>query len=317
MNIRTFKPGSALALVAAVGLLAPANLALAGSKGRKNTAIGLGAAAAHQLLTGKTRNAVILGAGAAYAYKRYKDAEKDENRNRRAYRYRSSRNAAYRSSNTYGGSSPSYSRSRRVGSRAYATSNGTSRRYRSDRYGAASPYGAFVFTGRITDDTDLTSRRILVTKDGIEHRVDVPRDAFVYQAGERASIHDLREGDLVRVTAARVEETRWRATRIDVLDSAGIDDRPASARRRSDVGIDDRPVSSRRYSGVGIVRNVDEDGRSFDVRVGDNLRRVYTSEDARFDGVRSVSDLRIGDRVRVRGDMDGDDVVASEVTLLD
>jgi hypothetical protein len=59
--------------------------AQAGSKGRKNTAIALGAVALHQLLTKKTTNGLIAGAGAAYAYKRYQDARKEEKRRERYY----------------------------------------------------------------------------------------------------------------------------------------------------------------------------------------------------------------------------------------
>ena len=42
----------------------------------RNLGIGLGAAAAHQALKGKSTNALILGAGAAYAGKKYEDARK-------------------------------------------------------------------------------------------------------------------------------------------------------------------------------------------------------------------------------------------------
>jgi len=57
----------------------------AGSKGRKTTAIAVGAVALQQLLSGKTTNGLIAGAGAAYAYKRYKDARDDEKRRDRYY----------------------------------------------------------------------------------------------------------------------------------------------------------------------------------------------------------------------------------------
>ena len=60
--------------------------AFAGSKGRRNTAIGLGAVTIHQALKGKTTNALVLGAGTAYAYKRYRDARKSEKRRERAAR---------------------------------------------------------------------------------------------------------------------------------------------------------------------------------------------------------------------------------------
>lgn len=77
---------SLLATVFALGLFAATGSAAhAGSKGRKNTAIALGALAVQQLLSKKTTNGLIAGAGAAYAYKRYQDARKDEKRRERYY----------------------------------------------------------------------------------------------------------------------------------------------------------------------------------------------------------------------------------------
>jgi hypothetical protein len=92
--------GATLAITLA-GSLAVTGPAHAGSKGRKNTAIALGALAAHQLLTGKTTNGILAGAGAAAAYQKYKEAKDDEDRygyRRRADRSRSDR---YRSSDRY------------------------------------------------------------------------------------------------------------------------------------------------------------------------------------------------------------------------
>ena len=76
-------------LVAAVGapLLLPV-VAMAGSKGRKNTALLLTGVAAHQLITGKTTTGLIAGAGAAYAWKRAGDARKGERRRARITRAR-------------------------------------------------------------------------------------------------------------------------------------------------------------------------------------------------------------------------------------
>src|SRR5262245_23447148 len=76
---------SALALSLGIGVLGPVP-AQASSAGRKNTAIGLGAAAVYSLLRGQTTAGLVLGAGAAYGYKRYKDA-KDEERYDRRYDY--------------------------------------------------------------------------------------------------------------------------------------------------------------------------------------------------------------------------------------
>ena len=91
-----------LALAVCGGLLlAGAPAAQAGSKGRRNTTYALGAATVYSLLKGKTTQGLILGAGTAYAYKRYRDARKDEKRraryySTRYYRYpRSTRSVRY------------------------------------------------------------------------------------------------------------------------------------------------------------------------------------------------------------------------------
>jgi hypothetical protein len=66
--------------------------AQASSAGRRNTAIGLGAAAVYELLRGDTTTGVVLGAGAAYGYKRYQDAKDYEDR---YYRYGRDRHRRY------------------------------------------------------------------------------------------------------------------------------------------------------------------------------------------------------------------------------
>jgi hypothetical protein len=87
-----------LSVALGAGLLsAGAPGAHASSKGRKNTALVLGALAAYGLLSGKTGTGLLAGAGAAYAYKRYRDARKSE---RRYGRYYGSR---YRTRSTNGG----------------------------------------------------------------------------------------------------------------------------------------------------------------------------------------------------------------------
>src|SRR5437667_12337351 len=60
----------------------------ASSKGRRNTAIGLGAATAYSLLRHKTTQGVVLGAGTAYAYSRYRHARNTERRRSRVAGYR-------------------------------------------------------------------------------------------------------------------------------------------------------------------------------------------------------------------------------------
>jgi hypothetical protein len=82
-----------LTAAVAVTLVLP-GAAVAGSKGRKNTAIGLTGVAAYQLLKGKTTTGLVAGAGAAYAWKRHRDARKAEKRRARSARlYRARRYA--------------------------------------------------------------------------------------------------------------------------------------------------------------------------------------------------------------------------------
>src|SRR5438132_14404352 len=76
-----FTAGLMTAALSAGLLTAGVPGAHASEKGRKNTAIVLGALAAHQLLLKhKTTNGLLAGAAAAYAYKRYKDARKGDRR---------------------------------------------------------------------------------------------------------------------------------------------------------------------------------------------------------------------------------------------
>lgn len=59
--------------------------ALAGRRGRRNTAYALTGAAVYSLLRHKPKTALVLGAGAAYAWSRYNKA-KPAPRHHRAYR---------------------------------------------------------------------------------------------------------------------------------------------------------------------------------------------------------------------------------------
>jgi len=78
---------TALALAAGLFIMdAPG--AQASAKGRRNTAIGLGAATAYSLLRHKTTQGVVLGAGTAYAYSRYRHARNAERRRSRVAGYR-------------------------------------------------------------------------------------------------------------------------------------------------------------------------------------------------------------------------------------
>lgn len=71
----------ALAIALGASILTVPVAARASEEGRRNTALGLGAAAAALLLTQKNKlPGIIAGAGAAYAYSRYNDAINDRHK---------------------------------------------------------------------------------------------------------------------------------------------------------------------------------------------------------------------------------------------
>jgi hypothetical protein len=89
---------SGLLATALAAMLALPGTALASSKGRKNTAIGLTGLAGYELIKGHTTTGLIAGAGAAYAWKRHSDARRAEKRRARYARARRARyyRTAYR-----------------------------------------------------------------------------------------------------------------------------------------------------------------------------------------------------------------------------
>jgi hypothetical protein len=89
-----------LLAAALAGMLVLPGAALAGSKGRKNTALGLTGVAAYELVKGHTTTGLIVGAGAAYAWKRHADARRAEKRRARYARYSRHRHY-YRSASRY------------------------------------------------------------------------------------------------------------------------------------------------------------------------------------------------------------------------
>ena len=344
MNRARRSLGCFLATASILCLSVPATAAHASTNGKKNTAIVLGAIAAQQLLSGKTTNGILLGAGAAYAYKQYKDSQRDEDRRHRLAYYRSSHTYRPASSRTYRTSRYYRSRTSYGSGTSYRTAT-SYRRVTRTRYGGTSVHRSsrLVLTGPIHKDTNFTSRRILMTVNGTQRRVDVPKEIPIYQFGQRVSVHDLRAGDVVRVTAVPTDVNRYRAQRIDVIHSYGVhdldrdrpDDRGSGYGSGDDRYQDDRyqddayDEGGRRasdasvgrssdypYTGVGLVQRVDSEEGTFDVRVGTHVRKVYATG-ARLHGFRGVDALRPGDRVRINGDLDGRDVDAAEVSLLD
>ena len=114
---RPWIAGLTAAALSAGFLTASLPVVEASSKGRRNTTIGLGAAAAYSLLRGKTTQGLVLGAGTAYAYSRYRKSRKSEKRRARLAR------APYYSGSRYG--TASYSPS------SYRTTATTRSPYRS------------------------------------------------------------------------------------------------------------------------------------------------------------------------------------------
>jgi hypothetical protein len=78
----------------------------------------------------------------------------------------------------------------------------------------------FSFTGRVKHDTNMFRRSIVIIgSDGIRRRIDVPRDTPVYDNRVRKSIsiHDIHNGDWIRITGVQTDRKRWRADRITLL----------------------------------------------------------------------------------------------------
>ncbi|MBW3623237.1 MAG: hypothetical protein KY468_07490, partial [Armatimonadetes bacterium] len=200
--------------------------------------------------------------------------------------------------------------------------------------------GTYVFTGPVTRASGFDDRSITVNHNGILRPAFVPDTAEVTRDGARISVHDLREGETVRVTAKQLAPNEWRVLRINVVEPIVTTARvrqPAEriveetyreerVARRDRLGAADRdPLLDRfdreaptlvDYTGVGVVESVDRDEELFKVRVGNNTRTVYAME-AQISGVSRVRDLRKGDRVRVQGDVFGRDIFATRVTMLD
>jgi hypothetical protein len=117
-----------MAVAAAVGLLMLSPTAAhASKKGRRNTAIGLGAVAAYGLIKKKPLIAGVAGAGAAYSWIRSNQVDSDRDRDRQRFRERNRRgNARYNGgyNNGYGGYGRDYNDRRGSYSRASRYDNG-------------------------------------------------------------------------------------------------------------------------------------------------------------------------------------------------
>lgn len=81
---KAYRWAAVVALVAVTASLA-AVPALAGSEGRRNSALVLGGAAIYEWMRGEKTAALVLGAGAVVAYDRYQDAREQEKRDAARY----------------------------------------------------------------------------------------------------------------------------------------------------------------------------------------------------------------------------------------
>ncbi|MBW3625738.1 MAG: hypothetical protein KY468_20275 [Armatimonadetes bacterium] len=76
----------------------------------------------------------------------------------------------------------------------------------------------YTLTGRVVADTDRFSRRITIqTNNGTNQTLTVGRDVPIYRNGARISVHEIREGEVVRVRTARLNSGDVRVIRIDVI----------------------------------------------------------------------------------------------------
>ena len=197
--------------------------------------------------------------------------------------------------------------------------------------------GTYVYTGPVTRTSGSS---LTVNHNGILRPTALPGNAPVMRNGREISPRNLRPGETVRVTAVQVAPNRWQARRVDVVrpivagtrmrDRFGAADRTDRVVIRDrwgaadEVVVDDTVVvdetmvgcANLNYSGVGTVTSVNGGDDSFHVKIGNNTREVF-AEYAQMAGVMKVRDLKKGDRVRVVGDLNGRDVFASRVEMLD
>lgn len=121
-----------IGLLAAVLAASLPTVALAGSTGRRNTALGLSGLAAYELLNGHTTVGALSAAGAAYSWLQYSKARKAEKRRAQYVEYYRDRYydapaySSYRRSSSYSSYGP-YSRVRGYRS-YYSRRRGTARR---------------------------------------------------------------------------------------------------------------------------------------------------------------------------------------------
>ncbi len=153
-------------------------------------------------------------------------------------------------------------------------------------------------TGVLIRDTGNSTRTVRVQVLGREIMVDTPRGIRVTRDGEPRSIHELKQGDTLRVRGNWQSRDRLQADRIEAFSSSRYDG------GRYDNSNSDRYNSTGR-SLIGTVEQVDTRNERFrlsaDRADGSGVYTVDAS-DATFllaGRTRRLRDLREGDHVRV------------------
>lgn len=78
----------------------------------------------------------------------------------------------------------------------------------------------FSIQGRVMHDTNNVRRSFVMRgNDGVRRRIDVPRNIRVLdnRTGKRLSVHELHNGDHIRVSGRQTDRQRWRAHQIRLL----------------------------------------------------------------------------------------------------
>ena len=161
--------------------------------------------------------------------------------------------------------------------------------------------------GFVRGTTGNLSRNLQVEADGRNYTVEVPRDIPVSRDNRSVSIHELREGDRVRVRG-EWRGDRLTANRVEAFthhDRDDEDDWDDEDDRRSYTGvIEGLYRTDERFRLRTSSRTYDVDARDADVRDGGRRYRF--------------SDLRVGDRVRVYADdVRNSRIVADRIELTD
>lgn len=171
--------------------------------------------------------------------------------------------------------------------------------------------GPVTIIGRVSDDTGTfeTSRKIQVMSGGNEWTLDVVDDASVRDAkGEKISVHEIKEGQWVRVHGWRTDDLRLRVYNVENIGADEAFRKSQAFRAEAPLGYVERSAAREAPFHLvmvhGTVSSINR-GRGFIV-VQDERgaeHRIYT-DSAEFTRAGSdvvPEDLKVGDRISVHG----------------